>query len=273
MVMIRRLGRIVLLVVLLGLFFFQQNCTFSQEQVALRFSGLPREFSGLRVLQLSDLHGRTFGTGNGLLLDAAVRARPDLICITGDLFEEETELTTLEPLIRRLCDLAPVFYVTGNHEWQRQDLKECLKELERWGAVVLRNEYRLLVWETAAIAVLGVDDPCGPYDQKTPAQLMEELRREQGEDCFVLALDHRNDRLDLWRSLGADLVLSGHCHGGVIRLPFVGGLIGPDRGLFPDYDAGLYCREQTQLYVSRGLGFPLRLFNRPHLPVLILNRK
>lgn len=257
----------------MGLFLLWGNDTLARETVSFRFNKLPEDFSGLRILQISDLHGRCFGREHGLLLEAAAQAAPDLICITGDLFEADTELSSLEPLIRGLCDLAPVYYVTGNHEWQRQDLKVCLGLLEDWGAIVLRNEYRLLQRGESRIAILGVDDPCGPYDQKSPAALMAELRPELGEDCFVLVLDHRNDRLPLWAELGADLVLSGHCHGGVIRLPFVGGLIGPGRKLFPDYDAGAYRLGDTQLYVSRGLGFPLRLFNRPHLPLLVLNRK
>ena len=227
----------------------------------------------VRIAHISDFHNTHINRLVTSILKQLDRYQPDLICITGDLFEAETELSSLEPLIRGLCDFAPVYYVTGNHEWQRQDLKVCLGLLEDWGAIVLRNEYRLLQRGESRIAILGVDDPCGPYDQKSPAALMAELRQEVGEDCFVLVLDHRNDRLPLWAELGADLVLSGHCHGGVIRLPFVGGLIGPGRKLFPDYDAGAYRLGDTQLYVSRGLGFPLRLFNRPHLPLLVLNRK
>ena len=161
------------------------------------------------------------------------------------------------------------------NEKQYRDMREKYEDdfEAGMGAEVLQNEYRLLEREGNRLALLGVDDPCGPYDQKRPEEVMQELRQELGEDCFVLALDHRNDRLALWQTLGADLVLSGHCHGGVVRLPLVGGLIGPGRSWFPDYDAGLYRAGETQLYVSRGLGFPLRLFNRPQLPILVLNRK
>lgn len=265
--------KILWLAALLGLFLLWENFTLESETLSLYPETLPEDFDGLRILQISDLHGRSFGREHRLLLQKATEAHPELICITGDLFEADTSLSSLEPLIRGLCDLAPVYYVTGNHEWQRQDLKACLKQLESWGATVLQNEYRLLQRGSSTIAIVGVDDPCGPYDRKMPQELMAELRKEVGEDCFVLALDHRNDHLSLWAQLGADLVLSGHCHGGVIRLPFVGGLIGPGRKFFPDYDAGLYRHGGTQLYVSRGLGFPLRLFNRPQLPLLVLNRK
>lgn len=259
--------------VILLLFLLQQNFTLQTEETSLFSEKLPEGFSGLRILQISDLHGRSFGRDHSLLLRKAEEAKADLILLTGDLFENDTPFSSMEPLIRGLCDIAAVYYVTGNHEWQRADLRSCLEQLERWGAVVLQNEYRLLEKEGASIVIAGVDDPCGPYDRKTPQELMAEIRKEQGEACFVLVLDHRNDHLSLWAELGADLVLSGHCHGGVLRLPFVGGLIGPGRKLFPEYDAGLYAQNGTQLYVSRGLGFPLRLLNRPHLPILVLNRK
>ena len=265
--------RLSLVAVFLLLFLLQQNFTLQREETAIFSEKLPEPFSGLRILQISDLHGRSFGEEFRLLLREASAAEADLILLTGDLFEKNTEFESLEPLIRGLRELAPVYYVTGNHEWQRRDLPSCLEQLEQWGAVVLQNEYCLLEKGGSTMVIAGVDDPCGPYDQKTPRELMEEIRREQGDDSFVLVLDHRNDRLPLWSELGADLVLSGHCHGGVIRLPFVGGLIGPGRKLFPEFDAGLYVQGQTQLYVSRGLGFPLRILNRPHLPVLTINRK
>lgn len=271
--LLKKCLRLFLLGVLLGGFLLWQNFSLRVEQAEIPLASLPEGLSGLRILQISDLHGRIFGPEHQYLLRAAEEARPDLICITGDLFEAETELSSLEPLIRGLCRLAPVYYVTGNHEWQRRDLEHCLLLLEEWGAEVLRNEYCILEQNGSRLALLGVDDPCGPYDQKKPEVVMAELRQELGEDCFVLALDHRNDRLSLWQALGADLVLSGHCHGGVVRLPLVGGLIGPGRSWFPDYDAGLYRAGETQLYVSRGLGFPLRLFNRPQLPILVLIRK
>lgn len=271
--LLKKCLRLLVLALLLGSFLLWQNFSLAVEQEIISLTALPEGFSGLRILHISDLHGRIFGPGHQYLLREAEASQPDLICITGDLFEAETELSSLEPLIRGLCRLAPVYYVTGNHEWQRRDLAQCLLLLEEWGAEVLQNEYRLLEREGSRLALLGVDDPCGPYDQKRPEEVMQELRQELGEDCFVLALDHRNDRLALWQTLGADLVLSGHCHGGVVRLPLVGGLIGPGRSWFPDYDAGLYRAGETQLYVSRGLGFPLRLFNRPQLPILVLNRK
>lgn len=269
---IRRLLALLALFALAAGFVYWQNFTLQVEPVELFFESLPPQFDGLRVAELSDLHGRSFGKNNARLLRALQKARPDMICICGDLFDEKTDLTMLEPLLTGLTDIAPVYYVTGNHEWQVKNLREILQKMRAWGVTVLENEGRVLSRGGAEMVVAGVHDPCGPYDMKTPAALVRELRSAQGND-FILMLSHRNDELAMWSQLGVQLVLSGHCHGGVVRLPFVGGVFGTRRELFPEYDAGVYRQDGTTLFVSRGLGYTnvhFRLFNRPHVPIMIL---
>lgn len=269
---IRRLLALLALFALAAGFVYWQNFTLQVEPVELFFESLPPQFDGLRVAELSDLHGRSFGKNNVRLLRTLQKARPDMICICGDLFDEKTDLTMLEPLLTGLTDIAPVYYVTGNHEWQVKNLREILQKMRAWGVTVLENEERVLSRGGAEMVVAGVHDPCGPYDMKTPAALVRELRSAQGND-FILMLSHRNDELTMWSQLGVQLVLSGHCHGGVVRLPFVGGVFGTRRELFPEYDAGVYRQDGTTLFVSRGLGYTnvhFRLFNRPHVPIMIL---
>lgn len=269
---IRRLLALLALFALAAGFVYWQNFTLQVEPVELFFESLPPQFDGLRVAELSDLHGRSFGKNNVRLLRTLQKARPDMICICGDLFDEKTDLTMLEPLLTGLTDIAPVYYVTGNHEWQVKNLREILQKMRAWGVTVLENEGRVLSRGGAEMVVAGVHDPCGPYDMKTPAALVRELRSAQGND-FILMLLHRNDELAMWSQLGVQLVLSGHCHGGVVRLPFVGGVFGTRRELFPEYDAGVYRQDGTTLFVSRGLGYTnvhFRLFNRPHVPIMIL---
>lgn len=269
---IRRLLALLALFALAAGFVYWQNFTLQVEPVELFFESLPPQFDGLRVAELSDLHGRSFGKNNVRLLCTLQKARPDMICICGDLFDEKTDLTMLEPLLTGLTDIAPVYYVTGNHEWQVKNLRKILQKMRAWGVTVLENEGRVLSRGGAEMVVAGVHDPCGPYDMKTPAALVRELRSAQGND-FILMLSHRNDELAMWSQLGVQLVLSGHCHGGVVRLPFVGGVFGTRRELFPEYDAGVYRQDGTTLFVSRGLGYTnvhFRLFNRPHVPIMIL---
>lgn len=269
---IRGLAAAIVLLALMAGFFYWQNCTLQIEQTELYFASLPAQFDGLRVAELSDLHGRSFGKNNARLLRALKRAAPDIICICGDLFDEKTDCSMLKPLLTGLTEIAPVYYVTGNHEWQVASLREILRQMRAWGVTVLENEGCLLFRGEARMVIAGVHDPCGPYDMKSPAELVSDLRRTQG-DSFLLMLSHRNDELPMWSALGVDLVLSGHCHGGVVRLPFVGGVFGTRRELFPDYDAGVYRQGGTTLFVSRGLGCTnvhFRLFNRPHVPIMVL---
>lgn len=257
-------------------FVFWENCAIQTEETEVFSADLPAEFDGLRVVEIADLHGRELGEKNRGLLRSVESAEPDLICIDGDLFDENTELTMLEPLLRGLVRIAPTFYVTGNHEWQVEHLRDILSRMEELGVNVLENEYRLLRCGEARIAVAGVHDPCGPYDMKQPEQVVSELRAEAGEDTYILMLAHRNDTLPLWSELGVQTVLTGHCHGGVVRIPLIGGVFGTRRELFPEYDAGLFQNGGTNLYVSRGLGYTnvhFRLFNRPQLPVLVLRRQ
>lgn len=266
---------LVLTALLAAGFLLWGNCSLQTAETALVSPALPPAFDGLRIVELADLHGRVFGRGSRRLLAAVRRAEPDLICIDGDLFDEHTDLAMLPPLLRGLCAIAPVYYVTGNHEWRVPGLRGILAQMRACGVTVLQDDWRVLRRGEDALIVAGTDDPCGPAERKTPAELIADIRAEAGEAAFLLLLAHRNDQLPQWSALGVQAVLAGHCHGGVVRLPFVGGLFGTDRRLFPAWDAGLYRQGETALYVSRGLGYTnvhFRLFNRPEVAVIVLRR-
>ena len=270
---IRWAVRALVLLLAVIVFFYWQIFSIQTEEVAVASPALPRAFDGLRIAEIADLHGRQFGTDSAGLLHAVENAAPDLICIDGDLFDENTDLSMLPPLLRGLVAIAPTFYVTGNHEFQVARRGEMFDLMERLGVCVLRDDYTVMTRDGASIVIAGVDDPCGPLERKTPAELVAQIRAEVGQDVFILLLAHRNDPPEQWAALGVPLVLAGHCHGGVVRLPLVGGVFGTERTLFPAYDAGLYRADGTALYVSRGMGYSrahFRLFNRPHLPVLVL---
>lgn len=233
---------------------------------------LPAAFDGLRITLLTDLHGAELGANNRRLLDAVKNSRPDLIAISGDLVDEKTDPAMLEPLLAGLVQLAPTYFVTGNHEWARDDTEEILSRIAEAGVTLLRNGYTVLERDGQQLILAGAEDPMAYADQETPEELVERIRRECGGDPYMVMLSHRNDRLEQWAALETDLVLSGHGHGGVVRLPFVGAVFGVDRRLFPDNAEGLYSMGRTTLAVSRGLG-GVRLWNRPHLPTVVLNRK
>ena len=256
-------------------FCYLDNCTVQTTFHTLCCANLPEAFSGLRIVQISDLHGRVFGKEHAALLDAVRAVKPDLIALTGDLADEDTPLPSLRPLLAGLTALAPVYYVTGNHEWviSRAVRQTLCDLLDGYGVIRLENDYRVLERDGQRLVIAGVDDPNGPADQKTAPELVREIRSAYGEDVFILALCHRNDQLPLWAGLDVPVVLAGHAHGGIVRIPGVGGLIGTDRHLFPDFVEGKFYNGNYTMIVSRGLGnsVPIpRIFNRPEIVCVTL---
>ncbi len=274
-----KLHRFVAAGLLLAGFFCYENETIMPTEYHLADALLPQEFSGFRVVQISDLHGRNFGEDNERLLSLVREQKPDIIALTGDLSDVTADYTAIPSLLENLRKIAPVYYVTGNHEWaiEKQKREELFAMIEDCGVQWLRNEYVLLERSGAKIVLAGVDDPNGPMTQKTPKQLVDEIHKDVAEDAYILMLAHRNDQLTQWAALGVQTVLCGHAHGGMIRLPGVGGVLGTKHDLFPEYDAGVYEQGTTKMLVSRGLGLnrfvPTRVFNRPEIPTVILERE
>lgn len=266
-------------VLAVGWFWLRWQCWGVETNVTqVELSDLPSEFDGLRIAHLSDLHGHEYGEGSAELLAMVAEQEPDVIVLTGDIIDQESQLTMIPALAKGLSRIAPTYYVTGNHEWGiGTGVVNTLKGLlEECGVTVLSNEYVVLERDGAAIVLAGIDDPNGYADQTTPEELYAGIQTEQ-PGLFTILLAHRNDRFDQYAAAGYDLVLSGHGHGGIIRLPFTDGLLGTNREFFPTWTAGVYTLDDSTLFVSRGLGnntVPIkgfRLFNRPELAVLELN--
>lgn len=263
----RRWAGLLLALGLIGLFFWVQNRAL-QTQSLLVPAAVPEAFDGLRIAVLADLHGAVFGPENRNLLAAVEAAGPDLIALCGDLADERYDPDAVRTLAQGLCRIAPTFYVTGNHEWAAGIVNSVTGCLTDCGVTVLANDYRILERGGARIALAGVHDPNGPRDMPTPAALAEQIRAAEGEIPMLL-LAHRNDRLETYTDYTA--VFSGHGHGGVWRLPGLGGLFGSGGAWRPDFTAGLYCDKDTVMAVSRGLGgHAPRLFNRPQVLIAVL---
>lgn len=269
----RRFVLALLLLAALALFFWWQQNGIRTQTVDVTAPGLPAAFDGLRIVHLSDVHGKEFGTGNETLLEKVASLQPDLIAITGDLIDQESQLEMVPALAEGLAAIAPTYYVTGNHEWAVKRVGELKQLLSDCGVRVLTNGYEIWEKDGATLAIAGVDDPNGPADQKTGDVLRQEIAAD-----YTILLSHRN-AVEKYAGWGYDLVLCGHGHGGIFRIPLLDvGLLGVNREFFPDYDAGLYPFETGGFcFVSRGLGsntvpfHAFRLFNRPDLPLIILH--
>jgi predicted MPP superfamily phosphohydrolase len=232
---------------------------------------LPASFEGLRILHISDVHGKEFGKGNERLLTKAEELHPDLIAVTGDLIDREEQLALVPSLMEGLSEIAPTYYVTGNHEARAAQTPALLRALEEAGVTVLNDAWQTLSRGGETIRIAGLRDPA--YRGGRQAATEAALRYVLEGDAYTILLSHRPELLALYTAHGADLVLTGHAHGGQVRLPWLGGLVAPDQGLFPRYTEGVYRQEQTAMVVSRGLGnsvIPIRVNNPPELVIVTL---
>lgn len=240
---------------------------------------IPAEFDGYKIIQISDVHSDEIP---GLI--PRVRAeKPDIIVSTGDLVHHTGSYERAISLVDALIDIAPVYVVSGNHEEWRGDCAELNRALRDIGAVTLCQKTVTLEREGARIGLSGIDDPFSVVSQKIRGSLDAAVSALKPIDGYNILLFHRANWLDYFNDKGFDLIISGHMHGGQVRVPVMGGLVSPrsswaagKRILFPKYVGGRYALGETELIVSRGLGNPMlipRVFNRPELVVITLKHK
>ncbi len=263
-----------LLITLLLVFLYADQHLLVVDRYEVSMPGLPESFDGLRIVLLSDLHGREFGKNNERLVARVEAERPDMIALTGDFVSVEEDLAGFGALLPRLRALAPCYYVSGNHEWAHRQMSKAKELLREHDIDYLNNRYTFLERGGERLCICGSDDPNSAADMITPPELVEQLHLQEG-DIPVVYLCHRNDAMEKWPALDVDVILCGHGHGGIVRLPGIGGLVGVNRRLFPAYSAGLYRSEHYSMVVSRGLGnihhIP-RVFNFPQIVVVTLKK-
>lgn len=228
---------------------------------------LPESFDGFKIVQLSDLHGAEFGEDGMELVEKVKELEPDIIALTGDFVTDEGDLAAVEKLAARLVKLCPVYFISGNHEFGSGLAVKVRNILERAGVKYLSNEYLTISRGEDGILLGGVEDPLAYADMLSPDELAQKMN-DAAPDAFKILLGHRNYWMTEYPELPVDLIFCGHAHGGLIRIPGVGGLIGTDRHLFPDFDAGQFNNGRYTMIVSRGLGNSVsipRVFNRPEI--------
>ena len=269
----------VLLVLLLALagWILWSNRALELNTYTVESLDLPNSFDGFRIAHVSDLHNAEFGDNNGKLLTMLQGAKPDIIAITGDSIDSRrTNISVALKFAEEAVKIAPCYYVPGNHEARIVEYDVLRSGLEKLGVVVLQNENTTMEISGETITVAGVLDPSFETDYllgDSETVMKDYLQSTVTEDAYTLLLSHRPELLQAYADYGIELVLSGHAHGGQFRLPLVGGLIAPNQGFLPEYDAGLFTQENTNMIVSRGIGnsaFPFRFNNRPEVILVIL---
>lgn len=253
------------------------NSALMMENVYISAPEIPTEFAGFKIAQVSDLHNTEFGNDNSELLSMLRNAAPDIIAVTGDITDsaEREDLELVSSFVKQAVQIAPTYYVTGNHEAHIIDEFRLLEtEMKQAGVHILHGEDEMIQRGGAAIRVIGIDDPDYSLLSGSDETVEDSISKLASKDTFTVMLSHRPELFETYVENDIDLVLTGHAHGGQFRLPFVGGLIAPNQGFFPEYDAGLYEERDTHMVVSRGLGnsiIPLRFNNPPEVVLIELN--
>lgn len=260
------------------LFLVWQNNHIVQSDFSYRKKDLPKAFNNFKILHISDLHNKSFGKDQSYLLKKIEAAKADIIVITGDLIDRRRyDLDTALTFIKGAKELAPIYYVSGNHEAWSGDYDNIREHLINQGVFVLDDKKMQVKKDGEAIEILGIKDPAfyssSYFEPNGLGQINEKLGILNDSDSFKILLSHRPELIETYSRHKLDIIFSGHAHGGQFRMPGLGGLVAPDQGLFPKYTSGAHRLGESTLYISRGLGnsiIPIRIFNRPQIIVLTL---
>lgn len=226
----------------------------------------------VRLAVIADFHGCDYGEGAKRLIAAVDADLPDAVLFVGDIFDDVLPWDDSEALVRSLAAKYPCYYVTGNHEYWSGKVDEICRIIEAMGGTVLNASSATMKINDQIINFCGIPDPYAHISTKTALQ---RAAVAIGPEAFTVLLAHRPELIDLYAEYGFDLVVSGHAHGGQVRIPgFMNGLFAPNQGFLPKYGGGLYEVNGTTMIVSRGLArestrLP-RIFNRPELVVVEL---
>ena len=271
---------IVTILILLIIWIAYGNTDLEIYKYNVKSEDIPSEFDNFRIVQISDLHNAEFGENNEKLLLMLKQADADIIAITGDMIDSRnTDIDVAISFAQKAVNIAPVYYVNGNHESRVLGEYEKLKQgLTDAGVTILENSSADITIGDEAITLIGINDPT--FRMELVDDTMEQNIAHQLEDMipdndnYKVLLAHRPEYFDVYAG-NVDLVLSGHAHGGQFRIPFIGGLVAPGQGFFPEYYEGSHIKENTEMIVSRGIGnsiIPFRINNKPEIIVAELTK-
>ncbi|MCM1180087.1 MAG: metallophosphoesterase [Clostridium sp.] len=269
------------------------SCIENRRLVVTRFelcsAKLPKEFEGFHIIQLSDLHNGSFGENNIDLMEQLKKLAPDVILITGDMIvgKPGTDVSFAAATMNQLVSIAPVYMSLGNHELRASIYTDTYKtmwqdfcDLLDKKITVLRDERIFLERKGKVIALYGLDLTPDFYKRfrHTPMEpeYLTGIFGECEDGIYHIFMAHNPDYFIQYADWGADLTFSGHVHGGMVRLPFLGGVLSPMVHFFPRYDKGLFEHSGKYMVLSGGLGnhtFKFRVNNLPEIVSVTLNPK
>lgn len=259
----------IVLLFLCGIYFKYENTKLQVTQYDIFNEKIPKEFIGYKIIQISDFHNTKEKSLIEDLIKEIKNQKPDIIVITGDLIDSRNTSNEIAiDFIKKIKDIAPIYYVNGNHEARIIDeyyeLKSKMSEL---GVSILENKSTTIEKENSIINIIGINDPSFTYESS-----INTIRYDKNN--YTILLSHRPELFSSYAKENMDLVLVGHAHGGQIRIPFIGGVVAPNQGIFPKYSKGMFNENGTTMIVSSGIGnsiFPFRINNKPELVIISLN--
>ncbi len=281
--------KLIILAVIIGVavFLYLSNKWITITEYHYRNRKVPKTFDGYKILQVSDLQSGYFGKNQSSLIKKTKSTNPDVIFFTGDLVDRnKTDLQASMSAMKQLVEVAPVFYVSGNHELAIEEkLNHFYDELKSAGVQFLFDQTAEIQVDDEKINLMGISDETlcrcklGVRRRDTAINpeplksMIEELTEQISVEHLNLLLSHEPQFFEYYVHEKVDLVFTGHAHGGQIRLPFTDGLFAPGQGILPKYTSGIRKKENTTMVINRGLGnsvFPFRIFNRPELVLVTI---
>lgn len=266
----KKLIKLTSILILILLFLFTQNNWISTSRIDYQNDKIPKAFNDSTILHISDLHNKEFLKDNKYLIKKVKQLNPDYIFITGDIIDaSKTNIQVAVIFAKAMSEIAPTYYVSGNHEVNAGRYSEVISKLEKVNVTIMDNQGNQLTKENQTINIYGLSDP---INQNFSTDIFKDINT----DDFNILLSHRPELFDIYSQHKLDLTFSGHAHGGQFRIPFIGGLVAPNQGFFPKLTQGLHTQEDSSLIISRGLGnsiIPIRLLNRPELILTTLKSK
>ena len=241
-----------LLAVMVYIFLVFENKKITVSNYTINAPKAGSKFNGFKIVQISDLQNTRFGKGNKRLIKIIKNLKPDIIVVTGDIVDcHRTDVYCALNFAHDISSICPSYYVCGNHEGVLGNYEKLCGDLKKAGLTVLNNE-SVYYDDDKKIRLTGLTDPYFGYIDDMNGFLKSQIAKDK--NAFNIVLSHRPQFIDMYSNSQSDIVFSGHAHGGQIRLPFIGGLLAPDQGMFPKYTNGVHNLKNTKLVISRGLG-------------------
>lgn len=270
----------ILIVVCVAVYFDNKAIKISKYKI--KNSKIPKEFNNFKIVHLSDFHSNKFGKENAKLIEKINSENPNIIVMTGDMINKyDIDFDRFLNLAESLSKIYKIYYILGNHEkgLSKDNISLIIRKLESFKVTILNNKKVIIKKNKHAINIYGIDLPLPYYSREknkisNAEKFINKYMKEYMKEEFNILLAHNPLYFDDYSKYNIDLTLSGHVHGGMIRLPFIGALLSPERKFFPKYNSGVYEINNRKLIVSRGLGqskLGIRILNRPEIVSITLH--